>query len=238
MKILIMCGGSGRRLGRLTENVPKPLVKFFDQTILDLKIKDYLNQGLNEFIFCIGYKGNLIREAVSKYEKDAKIEISDAGEEAGILERFWRAKDLFEDKVLLTYGDTFADIKVQCLVEAHEKSDYEATIVAAPIESPFGLIEFDRDNRVTFFKEKPTLTYYIGQAIINKTALSTIPPNFVQMPDGQGIVTFYKTLIALEKLGVYYHAGLEISFNTQEELGKAEKKLVRFYTAWEKQDEK
>jgi len=46
-------------------------------------------------------------------------------------------------------------------------------------------------------------------------------------------VTFYKVLIALERLGVHHHDGMEITFNTQEELASAEEKLLRFYTGAE-----
>ena len=46
---MIMCGGRGRRLGKCTEEVPKPLVKLHDQTILALKIRDYLKRGFREW---------------------------------------------------------------------------------------------------------------------------------------------------------------------------------------------
>jgi len=234
MKIMILCGGRGRRLGQSTDKLPKPLVPFHRQTVLDLKLQDYLQQGFDEFIFCVGYKGDLIRQAVARYASRATLHFSDAGEQAGILERIWHARDLWDDRVILTYGDTFTDIDLGGLVDQHQHNGCAATIVAAPIESPFGLIEFDRNDRVTYFREKPTLSYYIGQAVIEKQALSLIPPDVLHLPDGEGLVTFYKILIALERLGVYYHTGLDITFNTQEELTRAEEKLVRFYTTSEK----
>ena len=77
------------------------------------------------------------------------------------------------------------------------------------------------------------MNYYIGYAIINKSAFDLIPPKIFAMTDGEGLVMFYKILMAMEKLGVDYHAGLQITFNTPEELKSAEKQLVRFYTASE-----
>ena len=65
MKIAIMCGGRGKRLGELTEKIPKPLVKVNDQIILNVKLEQYLKQGFKDFIFCIGYKGSLIKKTVS-----------------------------------------------------------------------------------------------------------------------------------------------------------------------------
>ena len=70
MKILVMCGGRGKRLGELTENVPKPLVKINNRSILEWKIDQYLLQGYKDFIFCIGYQGELIEKAVKeKYDE-------------------------------------------------------------------------------------------------------------------------------------------------------------------------
>ncbi|MFC1745499.1 NDP-sugar synthase [Candidatus Riflebacteria bacterium] len=233
VKIMIMCGGRGKRLGKLTERIPKPLVEFNGQTILEVKLNRYIDEGFKDIIFCIGYKGELIKRNVEKFAKNLNIKFSDAGEEAGILKRFWMAKDHFDEMVLMTYGDTYSDLNLNNLLETHNKGNNEATIVAAPIRNPFGLVEFDNDNKVTYFKEKPVLNYYIGLAIINKSALDLIPPKIIELPDGKGLVSFFKILIALEKLGVYYHSGLEITFNTQRELKLAEKKWRNFFTAAE-----
>jgi NDP-sugar pyrophosphorylase family protein len=234
MKILIMCGGRGKRLGKFTEDIPKPLLKItHDQTVLEVKIREYLRQGFHEFIICLGYKGALIRQEIAKFGIDARFEFSDAGVDAGILQRLALARDLFTERVMMTYGDTFTDIELERFIATHQQSDNEATIVAGPIENPFGLVEFNHDNKVTYFKEKPVLNYYIGYAIINKSAFDLIPPKVIMMPDGQGLVTFYKILIALNKLGVYYHPGMQVTFNTPEELLDARDKMIRFYSTSE-----
>ena len=200
MKIIIMCGGRGKRLGTLTEKIPKPLVKVNNQIILNVKLEQYLQQGFNDFIFCIGYKGSLIKNTVSKLKSNMNYQFSDAGLNVGILERIYNAKDLFDDQILMTYGDTFTDIKLKKLIDSHHKSDNEVTIVTAPIQNPFGLVEFDKDNKVTYLKEKPILNYYIGYAIINKSSFDLIPSEVVSMPDGEGLITFFKSLIKLSVL--------------------------------------
>jgi NDP-sugar pyrophosphorylase family protein len=231
MKILIMCGGRGKRLGKVTADTPKPLIKITPhQTVLEVKIREYIRQGFKEFILCLGYKGELIRQEISKLAVDAQFVFSDAGPDAGILERLYVARDLFTDQVIMTYGDTYTDIELDRFIVAHQQSDNEATIVVGPIENPLGLVEFNRDNKVTYFKEKPVLNYYIGYAMINTSAFDLIPPKIVTMPDGQGLVTFFKILIALNKLGVYYHPGIQVTFNTPEELDEARDKMIRFYT--------
>ena len=52
-KILVMCGGRGKRLNKLTEKTPKPLVRFQGRTILEFKIEQYVGQGFDDFIFCL-----------------------------------------------------------------------------------------------------------------------------------------------------------------------------------------
>ena len=130
----------------------------------------------------------------------------------------------------MTYGDTFTDLNLNQLLDTHKNYDNEATIVVAPIQNPFGLVEFSQTNKVTYFKEKPTLNYYIGYAVINKLAFELIPLKIIDLPDGEGLVIFYKILMAMQKLGVFNHTGLQVTFNTQEELKSAEKELIQFYT--------
>lgn len=233
LDIAILCGGRGRRMGALTDDVPKPLVAFRGETILDLKIQDYIRRGCRRIVLCIGYKGDLIRSAVARYEGQAEICFSDAGENAGILQRLWHARDFWGDRVLMTYGDTFTDLDLGDLIRHHEAGGHRATLVSAPIENPFGLIEFDHKFKVSMFREKPVLNYYIGQALLERKALSLISEEVIGLADGLGVVTLFKILIAFEALGAYAHQGLEITFNTQKDLAQMEEKFSGFYTARE-----
>ena len=54
-KIIILCGGRGKRLGNITKKIPKPLVKIGKISIIEHKLNYYKKQGLENFIFCIGY---------------------------------------------------------------------------------------------------------------------------------------------------------------------------------------
>jgi|TARA_B100002003_G_scaffold134126_1_gene124154 glucose-1-phosphate cytidylyltransferase len=229
--IVILCGGRGRRMGRLSEKVPKPLMKIRNQTILEMKIRKYIEQGFNNFVLCIGYKGDLIRKLISDKDFSNKIIFSEAGSRAGILKRIISAKDLFSDYVLITYGDTYSNIDLSDLAASHCKNNNEATIVVAPIKSPFGLVEYDNNYRVTYFKEKPVLNYYIGYAAINKNALEATPNKIINKPDGEGLIEFYNMIMLAKKLGVYYHDGLQVTFNTEDELTLAKERIINFYTS-------
>ena len=62
MKTVILCGGKGRRLNQETEYRPKPLVEIGGKPILWHIMKIYSHQGFKDFVLCLGYKGNMIKE--------------------------------------------------------------------------------------------------------------------------------------------------------------------------------
>ena len=59
-KIIILCGGRGKRMGKITKNIPKPMVRIGNTTIIEHKIKYYRSQGIHDFIFCTGYKSKTL----------------------------------------------------------------------------------------------------------------------------------------------------------------------------------
>ena len=65
-KILILCGGRGKRLGTHTKKIPKPLIKVGKIPIIQHKINYYKKLGFKNLTFCIGYKGNILRSFLKK----------------------------------------------------------------------------------------------------------------------------------------------------------------------------
>ena len=66
MKLIILAGGYGTRLSEETRLKPKPLVKIGDKPIIWHLMKIYSYYGINDFIVCLGYKGNLLRNELNK----------------------------------------------------------------------------------------------------------------------------------------------------------------------------
>jgi len=229
-KTIVLCGGKGRRLGRLGETIPKALVKLHDKSILYHKLNQSINQGFRDFIIATGYKGNMIIDACNHMDLDFKIDFSDSGEEAGMLRRIYNAKDLFEDRAIVTYGDTLTNMKMQDFVDFHYAKKGLATIVTAPIQSPFGLVTSNDNQQVQTLSEKPILYYYIGTFIVEKKAMELIPPDILDLPDGRGLIAFLDILREHNRLYAYPHEGRDITFNTIEELGMAEEGFLKFYT--------
>jgi glucose-1-phosphate cytidylyltransferase len=233
MKIIILCGGFGRRLGLSASNLPKPLVLLKDKPILQHIIEFYISKNFHNFILCTGFEGKRIEEFIKRHSFDAKIEISDAGETASILRRICAAKDLIEQRAIVTYGDTFINIDPYKMIVQHRKSKAAITITVADIRSPFGLVKFAKDNRIKFFEEKPIFSYYIGHMIIEKKVLNKLEEKLLAMPDGEGLIALFQKLIQKKKINVFEHKGLHLTFNTFYEKEKIQEEFIKFFTEQE-----
>src|SRR5437762_11980097 len=103
MKVVLFCGGLGTRLGELTENVPKPLVKIGYRPILWHVMKYYAHFGHKDFVLCLGYKGNVIKDYFLNYDESVSNDFvwSNGGNHIQFLNR-----DI--DDWMITFVDTGA----------------------------------------------------------------------------------------------------------------------------------
>jgi len=67
VKVVMLCGGLGTRLREETEYRPKPMVEIGGRPILWHIMKLYAHQGFTNFVFCLGYRGNMIKEYFLNY---------------------------------------------------------------------------------------------------------------------------------------------------------------------------
>src|SRR5437762_11172122 len=108
MKVVILCGGQGTRLREQTEVMPKPMVEIGGRPMLWHIMKIYAHYGLNEFVLCLGYKGDVIRNYFGNYEgePDWKISPRETGDAAQTGARVFRIREeLGGETFCLTYGD-------------------------------------------------------------------------------------------------------------------------------------
>jgi glucose-1-phosphate cytidylyltransferase len=181
MKVVILCGGMGTRLREETEFRPKPLVEIGGKPILWHIMKLYSHYGFHEFVLCLGYKGDMIKQYFLNYRcmnsdfvlrLDSKagpqflgeeerekwsIIFSDTGTEAMTGARIKRIERyITEDEFLLTYGDGVADIDVSKLCEFHQRHQKIGTVTAVRPVSRYGELALD-GFQVKEFDEKPTV---------------------------------------------------------------------------------
>lgn len=229
-RVAILCGGRGTRLKPTTDIIPKALVQLNGRPILDYVLRFYRSKGLSRFILCVGYKADMVRAHYATPAPGTDIHFSDAGENASMLQRIWALRDLVEERIFVSYCDTFIDLDLERMLSSHLDKRAEVTIVTARIRNPFGLVSADTEGWVTSFVEKPIMNYYIGSFILEKSALAHVTREMLRMPDGQGIVRFFVELSARNRLAAFEHTGPQITFNTESERQKAEEDLGRFYT--------
>lgn len=180
MKVVILCGGQGTRLREETEYRPKPLVEIGGKAILWHIMKLYAHYGHSEFVLCLGYRGELIKQYFLNYEamnndftlalgnKDDikfhqahreqgfKITLADTGLDTmtgGRVKRIERY--INDDTFMVTYGDGLSDVNVDKLLEFHKSHGKIATITTVQPISRFGLVDIDSNHRVSKFVEKP-----------------------------------------------------------------------------------
>lgn len=231
--VAILCGGKGKRLRPHTLSIPKALIPVHGKPILEYILRMYARKGFHRFLICTGYKSELIEEFCSSLAMPCTMYLSNSGESASMLKRIADLAPQVEDNVIVSYGDTLTDIDLNLMMAEHRQSAAAVTIASADIRCPFGLVEDNTDGELVSLVEKPVMRYYIGHAIFSKCAFPAMTPALCALPDGEGLIAFYRHLIPSRKIHVYRHLGFQITFNTEGELADAEKQLKGFYTVKE-----
>ena len=178
MKVLILAGGFGSRLGEETVIKPKPMIEIGGKPILWHIMKIYSHYGFNEFVILLGYKGYIIKEYFANYilhqsnvtidlennqikihdnkSEPWKVTLLDTGLNTLTGGRVKRAQDVVgKERFMLTYGDGVADIDIHKLILFHEKHVKSITMTAVQPEGRFGALDLQEDDRISQFKEKP-----------------------------------------------------------------------------------
>ena len=227
-KIIILCGGRGKRLGDITKQIPKPLIRVGKISIIEHKLNYYQKQGLEDFVFCIGHKGNILKKFIKK--KCKKPTFSDGGINSGILKRIYLARKAINTSAIISYGDTLAKINFRDLLKQHKKSQAILSIVVAPIRNPFGLVNWNWKRKVTQFEEKPILNHFIGYAVIEPNIFNYLNKNIINLKDGKGMVKAIQKLTSKRLVNVYKFKGLQLTVNSPSELREAKTKIEKYFT--------
>ncbi len=115
MKVVLFCGGLGMRLRGSPENVPKPMVPIGCRPIIWHLMKYYAHHGLKDFILCLGYRGEAIRNYLREDCEDCEdwsVTFVDSGIEASIGQRLLAVEPLLagEEVFCANYADGLTDL--------------------------------------------------------------------------------------------------------------------------------
>jgi glucose-1-phosphate cytidylyltransferase len=201
--LVILAGGLGTRLREETEFRPKPMVEIGGKPIIWHIMKYYSSWGINEFIICTGYKGEVIKDYFLNYranqsditvqlggksdllihhvaEEDWKVTIVDTGSLTPTGGRLSKIADYIRtDDFLCTYGDGVANVDISKVYDLHFSNSSIATLTAVKPMSRFGVLDIGRDGKVIKFKEKPRMDTWIngGYFVFSKEIFSYLDHN-------------------------------------------------------------
>jgi glucose-1-phosphate cytidylyltransferase len=238
MKVVVLCGGLGTRLREETEFRPKPMVEIGGRPILWHIMKIYAQSGFREFVLCLGYRGNTIKEYFLNYEamnndftislgqksqiqyndvhteQGFQVTLADTGQSTMTGGRVKRIQKYIDsDTFLLTYGDGVADLDIAKLLEFHRSHGKLATVTAVTPSSRFGVLEMNK-NRVMNFLEKPRMEGFTsaGFFVLNRKVFDYL--------GGDDCTFEHEPLERLAKEGelmAYRHEGFFFAMDTYRE---------------------
>jgi glucose-1-phosphate cytidylyltransferase len=163
--VAILCGGRGTRLQEQTHSIPKALVEIGGRPILWHVIRIYAAQGHSRFLLLTGYLREQVEAfvAAEQWPEAIEVECLDTGLDTNTGGRVARAADrLREATFCLTYADGVADIDLTAQAAFHRRSDALVTMTVVRPYSQWGIALIDDQERVTGFREKPRLDYWIN----------------------------------------------------------------------------
>jgi glucose-1-phosphate cytidylyltransferase len=239
MKVVILAGGLGTRLREETEFRPKPMVEIGGRPILWHIMKTYSRYGHTDFVVCLGYKGDVIRDYFLNYETHNRdftvtlgtgrreihdghgedgwrVTLAETGEKTNTGGRIKRvAPYLKQGTFMASYGDGVADIDLGGLLECHRRQGKLATVTAVRPSSRYGELQFESET-VTVFQEKPQ----VHEGWINGGFFVFEPEviEWIRGDDESLEVGLLTRLADHRQLAVYRHAGFWQCMDTYREM--------------------
>jgi glucose-1-phosphate cytidylyltransferase len=232
VKAVILAGGFGTRLSEETSVRPKPLVEIGGRPIIWHIMSIYASHGIDDFIVCCGYRGDLLKEYFLNYstwESDLTVDLSSGDIEVHRRAReSWRVtlvdtglntmtggrvrhvRDLLDSTFCLTYGDGVSDVSISELVAFHRRQQALVTLTAVQPPGRFGALTLRPDqDRIASFHEKPSSGDGGDEAWING-GFFVAEPSAVDYIDGPDTVWEREPLERLATeghLAAYRHDG-------------------------------
>lgn len=253
MKVVLFCGGLGTRIREHSESIPKPMVPVGNQPILMHVMQYYSGYGHRDFVLCLGYKANVIKEhflklkpsdysdiVISRHGRkiepigeappDWTIALIDTGIWRNIGERLMAVKEHVKDEqfFLANYSDGLTDASLPDMISKFKKSGKLACFIAVPPPFNFHLAEFRDDGSVERFRLNTEADIWIngGYFIFRKGI-------FDYMQDGEELVVEpFDRLIADNQLMAYKYTGFWRAMDTLRDRQMLEEMVEKGNMPW------
>lgn len=203
MKVVLFCGGFGTRLREHSDVIPKPLVDIGSRPIIWHLMRYYAHYGHKDFILCLGYKGEMIKDFFLTYDsyrhrdfvmreggrqleppesdiEDWTIRFVDTGLHANIGERLMAVKKhLIEDEIFLAnYSDQLTDFPLPELIDFHREKGMTASFLSARPAHSFHQLSVADDGTVTQFGPAAQIDHWIngGYMVLSREIFEYMRP--------------------------------------------------------------
>ncbi len=203
MKTFILCGGFGTRLDYEGKLKAKPMIKIGSKPILIYIVENFVFQGFNEFIFCLGHKSETIKNYFLK-EKKKYVKILNRNKDnlkfqfenkqvkfignlvytgsntgtGGRIRIAYKSLKLNED-IMMTYGDGLSNVNIKNLIKFHYKNKSSVTLTAVKPKHRYGIIKLKKNKIEKFDNENKSIDVFVngGFFVIDKSAIDKIKNN-------------------------------------------------------------
>jgi len=227
---VILAGGLGTRISEESYLIPKPMIEIGGKPILWHIMKIYSAYKIDDFVICLGYKGEKIKEYFGQFDSKLwNIQLIDTGLDTMTGGRLKRIQDKIDDTFCVTYGDGLSDINLDDLILFHKEKKSLATLTAIHPPERFGVLNLSGDY-VTQFHEK-----HAGESSwINGGFFVFEPEIFDYLQDDSTILERMplETLAKEQKLAAFKHNGFWHPMDTQRDKKHLEKLWASGKAPW------
>jgi len=235
MKVVLFCGGLGTRLREHSDTIPKPLVNIGSRPIVWHLMRYYAHYGHKDFILCLGYRGDMIRDYFLNYSEcvsndftlseggrkidlhstdiqDWRITFVDTGLHSNIGQRLVRVRKYLEGQsvFLANYSDGLSDLPLDQMIADFNSKDVVASFAGVSGSQSFHVVEASPDGLATRIGELSN-----GQFLINGGFFVLRKEIFDYIEEGEELVERpFERLIERRLLAVYRHSGFWRAMDT------------------------
>jgi glucose-1-phosphate cytidylyltransferase len=228
MKTVLFCGGLGTRIRDVSENIPKPMLPIGDKPILWHLMHYYSQFGHKDFVLCLGYKANVVKDFFLNYkpqsfadcvvsgfgekveilgapQQDWRVTMIDTGIWRNIGQRLWAVREhvVGEEMFFANYSDGLSDANLSEMTELFRASGKVGCFLAVRPSFSLHLVDIEPTGKVDRIRASQDANLWIngGFFIFRKEI-------FDYMAEGDELVEApFRRLIEADQLMAIKHEG-------------------------------
>lgn len=234
MKVVLFCGGLGTRLREHAETIPKPLATVGPRPIIWHLMKYYAHFGHTEFVLCLGYRGDLIREFFAEdagIPRDWTVHFVESGLEATIADRLLAARSLVDrdPMFLANYSDGLSDLPLPAYLDACAAHGAIGAFAAVRISQSYHMVSVAETGRVTALTPARDADVWI-----NGGFFAFRPEIFDYVHAGEELVEApFQRLMADGRLYAFKHQGFWAAVDTYKDKVSLDRRHEQGDAPWE-----